>query len=173
MAEELFQAPDDLSEADRRLFASIRKTLWEYEPLRASRPQLQIDVREGRVSLSGRVRTSALKEIAEYSLLHLPGIRAVRNDLLDDPEVVRAVADAFGADPELGPSCLRVDSRYGEVRLTGNVLTKALEARAIEIASNVPLVASVRSLLVVGLPPEAADADPSIAMPTSIGDGHG
>ena len=94
----------------------IRKTLLDYEPLRATRPVLDVDrSAEGCVQLRGRVRTSAIKEIAELLVLQLPGVRAVRNDLLADPEVVRAVADALAADPELGPACPLVDCRDGVV----------------------------------------------------------
>ena len=70
--------------------------------------------------LQGRVRTSAIKEIAEFLLLRVPGIRAVGNELISDPEVVRAVADAIAADPELGPTCPIIESRDGVVILVGN-----------------------------------------------------
>ena len=36
-AEEMFRAADDLPVADRQLLTAIRKTLWGYEPLRATR----------------------------------------------------------------------------------------------------------------------------------------
>src|SRR5262249_45289424 len=120
-AEEMFRAADDLPNADRHLLTAIRKVLWAYEPLRATRPTLEIFVRDGRVTLSGRVRTLAIKEISEYMVFRLDGVRAVRNDLVADPEVMRDVADAIAADPELGPLCPRVDVREGVVSLSGDV----------------------------------------------------
>jgi hypothetical protein len=148
-AEELILGADDLPEADRRLLNAIRKTLWDYEPLRATRPTLQVAVIEGRVRLEGRVRTLAIKEIAEYSVHRLNGVRAVRNDLVADPEVVRAVADAIAADPELGPLCPLLDARDGVVTLAGDVPSEEEAVRLIELVRSVPLVEDVTSFLQV------------------------
>jgi len=139
-AEEMFRGADDLPDADRQLLSEIRKTLWDYEPLRATRPTLDVDVAEGRVRLRGRVRTLAIKEIAEYSVHRLSGVRAVRNDLLADPEVVRAVADAIAADPELGPLCPRLEARDGVVMVIGEVPSDAVAHRLIELVQSHPLV---------------------------------
>jgi osmotically-inducible protein OsmY len=149
MAEELFRGADDLPEADRHLLNAIRKVLWAYEPLRATRPTLDIGVREGRVTLTGRVRTLAIKEISEYMVIRLNGVLAVRNDLVADPEVVREVADVIAADPELAPLCPRVDSRYGVVSLAGDVPSEAVAQRLIELVGAVPVVESVTSYLTV------------------------
>ena len=106
-------------------------------------PVLDVAVRDGLVTLHGRVRTSAIKEIAELLVLRLPAVRAVRNDLIADPEVVRAVADAFAADAEVGPACPIVDARDGVVILFGDMPSEELARRAVEVATSVPLVASV------------------------------
>jgi hypothetical protein len=148
-AEEMFRAADDLPEEDRELLLEIRKALWAYEPLRATRPTLIIGVQDGRVVLSGRVRTLAIKEVAEYLVLGVAGVRAVRNDLLADPEVARSVADAVAADPELGPLCPRIDARDGVVHLAGDVPSSAVAQRLIDLATAQPLVASVVSYLTV------------------------
>jgi osmotically-inducible protein OsmY len=154
MAQDMFRFDDDLPEAERHLLVSIRKALWDYEPLRATRPILDISVRDGLVRLQGRVRTSAIKEIAEFLLLRIPGIRAVGNDLVSDPEVVRAVADVIAADPELGPTCPIIESRDGVVILAGTMPSDDLARRAVEVAASVPTVISVNSVLRV-LPPQA------------------
>jgi len=152
MAQEIFPIDDDLPEADRRVLNVIRKTLLDYEPLRATRPILDVTVHEGLVYMRGRVRTSAIKEIAELLVHQLAPVRAVRNELIADPEVVRAVADAFAADPDLGPACPIVDARDGVVILIGDVPSDELARRAVEVASSVPLVASVTSHLRVAPP---------------------
>ena len=149
MAQEIFPIDDDLPERDRRVLDVIRKTLLDYEPLRATRPILEVTVHEGLVHMRGRVRTSAIKEIAELLVHQLPAVRAVRNDLTADPEVVRAVADAFAADPDLGPTCPIVDARDGVVILIGEMPSETLARRAVEVATNAPLVASVTSHLQV------------------------
>lgn len=152
MAHEIIRLDDDLPEADRPLLELIRKVLLDYEPLRATRPVLDVTLEGGLVHLQGRVRTSAIKEIAELLVHQIPAVRAVRNDLVADPEVVRAVADAFAADPEVGPVCPIVEARDGVVILVGSVPSEAMARRALEIASNVPLVASVTSHLKVAAP---------------------
>ena len=157
MSQEIFPIDDDLPEADRRLLNVIRKTLLDYEPLRATRPILEVTVHEGLVHMRGRVRTSAIKEIAELLVLQLAPVRAVRNELIADPEVVRAVADAFAADPELGPTCPIVDARDGVVILLGDVPSEELARRAVDVATAVPLVASVTSHLRI-VPPVAIHA---------------
>jgi osmotically-inducible protein OsmY len=149
MAEEMFRGADDLPEADRRLLLEIRKALWGYEPLRATRPTLDLAVHDGRVTMAGRVRTLAIKEISEYMVVRLEGVRAVRNDLVADPEVMRDVADAVAGDPELGPLCPRIDVRYGVVSLSGDVPSEAVARRLIEFVAGVPRVVSVTSYLAI------------------------
>jgi osmotically-inducible protein OsmY len=168
MAQEMFRSDDDLPEADRHVLAAIRKALWDYEPLRASRPVLDVSVRDGLVHLEGRVRTAAIKEIAEYLVQRLTGVRAVRNDLVADPEVVRAVADAIAADPELGPHCPIVDARDGVVVLVGELPSDELVRRAIELVGAVPLVAGVTSHLRVSAPAAAGAANGAV-VPTAAG----
>ncbi|MGE3273142.1 MAG: BON domain-containing protein [Chloroflexota bacterium] len=162
----MFRFDDDLPEAERHLLTAIRKTLWDYEPLRATRPILDISVRDGLVRLQGRVRTAAIKEISEFLLHRIPGIRAVRNDLVADPEVVRAVADAIAADPELGPACPIIESRDGEVILVGQVASQELARRATEIATAVPIVASVANHLHVTPPALAHSTNGAVAVAT-------
>jgi osmotically-inducible protein OsmY len=145
MAQDIFRVDENLSEADRRVLNLIRTTLLDYEPLRATRPILDVSVRDGLVHLEGRVRTSAIKEVAELLVVHLAPVRAVRNDLIADPEVIRAVADALAADPELGPACLIVDCRDGEVSLIGEVATDELLNRALEITNSVPIIGSIEN----------------------------
>jgi osmotically-inducible protein OsmY len=157
MAQEIFPIADDLPEADRRVLTVIRKTLLDYEPLRATRPVLEVTVHAGLVHMRGRVRTSAIKEIAELLVHQLEPVRAVRNDLIADPEVVRAVADALSVDPEIGPACPVVDCRDGVVIMVGEVPTDDAARRAIELATAVPLVASVTSHL-RAIPPVSVPA---------------
>jgi osmotically-inducible protein OsmY len=166
MAQEIFPIDDDLPEADRRVLSVIRKTLLDYEPLRATRPLLEVTVRDGLVHMRGRVRTSAIKEIAELLVFQLAPVRAVRNDLVSDPEVVRAVADAFAEDPDLGPACPVIEARDGVVIIIGDVPDEDVARRGVEIATAVPLVASVNSFLRVAPPPPAV-------VPSSNGSSNG
>jgi len=164
MAHEIIRLDDDLTDADRHLLELIRRTLLNYEPLRATRPILDVSIGQGLVHLQGRVRTSAIKEVAELLVLQLNGVRAVRNDLVADPEVVRAVADAFGGDPEVGPACPIVESRDGVVILVGDVPSEGVARRAFELASAVPLVASVTSHLQVTVPASVHATNGAVAI---------
>lgn len=156
-ADELIRGDDDLPEGDRQLLSTIRKVLWDYEPLRATRPTITVSVTAGMVRLQGRVRTLAIKEIAEYSVHRLDPVRAVRNDLVADPEVVRAVADAIAADLELGPLCPLLDAREGVVQISGTVPSEDLARRLVELTASVPLVEDVQNYLQVR-PVEAVTA---------------
>ena len=150
MAEQLLAEPASFElEADRRLFHAIRRRLWDYEALRASHPRLELDVHHGTVRLGGRVRTLAMKESAGYLCRRDDGVAVVRNDVISDTEVVRDVAAALAADPELGPLCLRVDVRDGVATLSGDLPAPELEATALEAARQVRSVEDVISNLTV------------------------
>lgn len=160
MAEQLVAAPERFArEADKRLFHEARRVLWEYEPLRATQPQLTLTVDQGVVRLAGRVRTLAMKDIAGYLLRRVPGVVRVENELVADTEVVRSVADTLAADPELAPLCLRVDARDGVATLSGDLPRAELEQRALDVARRAPLVRDVVSQLTVR-PPERPPTAP-------------
>ena len=108
-----------------------------------------MEVTGGIVRLRGRVRTQAMKQIIDYLVRRLDGVRGFRDELISDTEVVRAGADALAADQLLGPLCLRLDARMGVVTLSGDLPSADLEQRAIEIVRAVPIVAGVESELVV------------------------
>ena len=150
MAEQLLAQPGSFErESDRRTFLAIRRRLWEYEALRATRPELELEVRHGTVRLRGRVRTLAMKEIAGYLLAREEGVDLVQNDLVSDTEVIRDVADALALDEQLAPLCLVVDARAGIVTLSGELPEPELEQRAVDVAAAVPTVVSVLSNLQV------------------------
>jgi osmotically-inducible protein OsmY len=151
MAEQIVGTEDVLTQEDKALLRAIKNTLYGYEPLRATRPGLDVRVHDGRVELRGLVRTLAMKEIAEYLILRVQGVRAVRNDIVADPEIVLAVAEAMAADNQLADHCIRVDSRGGAVILAGDVPSEAIATRAQEVAAGASNVVSVTSAMRVGV----------------------
>jgi osmotically-inducible protein OsmY len=147
------QAPGkELKSEEKKLFARVRQTLWDYEPLRASHADIVIGIRGRSVRLSGRVRTATHKVLAEVLVRRLEGVDEVSNALVSDPEVVRDVADALAADPRTAPYVIRVDSRHGAVTLQGEVPDAATAQAAVDVASRVPRVALVRNQLTPGGP---------------------
>jgi osmotically-inducible protein OsmY len=158
------RAPDrNLARAEKKLHSRVRRVLWDYEPLRASHAEIFIDVEGSGVRLRGRVRTMPQKFISAMLVERMADVGVVSNELIADPEVVRAVADALAQDERTAPYVLRVDSRHGIVVLRGEVPSEAVQQAAIEIAANVPPVSSVRNQLAVGgaVHPAIALARPS------------
>jgi osmotically-inducible protein OsmY len=150
VAEQLVAASGPFEqEADKRLFLALRRRLLEYEPLRSTRPQVELNVKHGMVQITGRVRTLAMKEIVGYLCRRMDGVVSVRNELVSDTELNRRVADALAADPELAPLCIKIDARDGMTTLAGELPGPDLEPRAIEAARSVPDVEDVISQLTV------------------------
>lgn len=155
------RAPDrDLERAEKKMFSRVRRVLWDYEPLRASHAEIFIDVAADSVRLRGRVRTLPQKLIASMLVERMSEVATVTNDLIADPEVVRAVADALAQDERTAAYVIRVDSRHGIVTLGGEVPDPAVEQAAIDIASGVPVVLTVRDKLTIG-----GDVLPAVALP--------
>jgi len=154
------RAPErELQKHEKKLYTRARRVLWDYEPLRASHAEIFIDVEDQHVRLRGRVRTLPQKIIAEALIRRMSDVESVDNAIIADPEIVRAVADALAQDERVAPYVLRVDARHGIVYLRGEVPSEELQAVAVEIASRVSLVSSVRNHLTVG-----GEAQPAIAL---------
>src|SRR3979411_2767015 len=159
------RAPDrELERAEKKTYSRVRRVLWDYEPLRASHAEIFIDVDGDAVRLRGRVRTMPQKLIAAMLVERMAEVGVVSNDLIADPDVVRAVADALAQDERTAPYVLRVDSRHGIVTLRGEVPDDAPRQVAVDIALGVPLVSSVRNQLATGgdVRPAVALAKPSL-----------
>jgi osmotically-inducible protein OsmY len=160
------RAPErELERAEKRTYTRVRQVLWDYEPLRASHAEIFIDVSGRAVSLRGRVRTLPQKLIARVLVERMPEVESVTNDdLVADPEVVRAVADALAQDSRTAAYVIRVDARHGTVALRGAVPSELVQQAALGIAASVPLVSGVRDQLTIGgqILPEVALARPSV-----------
>jgi osmotically-inducible protein OsmY len=145
------RAPDrELAQAEKKLYSRVRRVLWDYEPLRASHAEIFIDVDGRTVRLRGRVRTLPQKLIARVLVERMTDVGDVINELIADPDIVRAVADALAQDERTAAYVLRVESRHGLVVLRGEVPSEAVQRAALEIASNVPGVNSVRNQMTIG-----------------------
>ena len=164
----VIRAPErGLERAEKKLYTRVRRVLWDYEPLRASHAEIDIAVAGGTVRLRGRVRTLPQKLIAKFLVERMTDVGEVTNELIADPEVVRAVADTLAQDERTAAYVIRVDSRHGVVVLRGEVPSDAVVQAAIEIAATVPLVSSVRNALSVS---GAARPAVALARPSSTAD---
>jgi osmotically-inducible protein OsmY len=148
----------DLEQAEKKLYTRVRRVLWEYEPLRASHAEIDIAVAGQSVRLRGRVRTLPQKLIAKALVERMTNVDEVTNELIADPEVVRAVADALAQDERTAAYVIQVESRHGVVVLRGEVPDDAVQQAAIAVAALVSLVSSVRNALTIGGEARAAVA---------------
>ena len=163
------RAPDrPLERTEKKTYTRVRRVLWDYEPLRASHAEIFIDVEGDLVRLRGRVRTLPQKLIASGIVARMPEVGGVTNELIADPDVVRAVADALAQDERTAAYVLRVDARHGVVSLRGEVPSQAVQDAAMATAASVPLVATVRNLTTIGGEPRAAV---SLHRPAEAADG--
>jgi osmotically-inducible protein OsmY len=142
----------ELDRTERKIYTRVRRVLWDYEPLRASHAEIFIDVNGDAVRLRGRVRTLPQKLIARVLVERMTEVTSVTNEVIADPEVVRAVANALAQDERTAPYVLRVDSRHGIVTIRGEVPNEATKERAQAIAASVSLVGSVRNQIATGGP---------------------
>jgi osmotically-inducible protein OsmY len=149
----------ELKRAEKKLHSRVRRVLWEYEPLRASHAEIDIGIAGQGVLLRGRVRTLPQKLIAKALVERMADVDVVTNELIADPDVVRAVADALAQDERTAAYVIRVDSRHGVVVLRGEVPSDAVRQAAIDIATNVPTVGSVRNALAIG-----GETQPAVAL---------
>jgi len=164
----IVRAPDrELEREEKKTYTRVRRVLWDYEPLRASHAEIFIDVDGDEVFLSGRVRTLPQKLIASGLVERMSGVGSVINELIADPEVVRAVADALAQDERTAAYVIRVDARHGVVTLRAEVPSEDVQNAALAIASSVPLVATVRNQLTIGGDPRPAVA---LARPSAAAD---
>ena len=135
---------------EKKLYAQVRRTLWNYEPLRASHARMVIELQGRRVRLTGRVRTLSQKGVAGALVAGLKGVESVSNELVADYEVTRQVADRLAADDRTAPYVIQVESRHGLVYLRGEVPSDGARQAAIDITSQAPLVDVVRDMLTLG-----------------------
>ncbi len=146
MAHQFVEAvPSDLSVDEKRIYLEVHQVLWNYEPIRATRAPLSVDVSAGRVTLSGRTRTESLRLLGAYISSFVPGVTAVVNEIVSDDQVIRAAADALAADPLTAPHVLQVNARYGDVTLLGSVTSPEAEIRATQLVGALDIVSTVRS----------------------------
>jgi osmotically-inducible protein OsmY len=140
---------DHRSDAD--IAAYIHKALRGYTPLYATAPPIQVEVEDGIVTLRGVVRGVALRHAAGRLAAEVVGAESVRNELLDDPTIERAVAQALATHPyaRLIINPVLVKSYHGEVTLTGQVASQIQQMIAESVTRTVPGVSEVVNALVV------------------------
>jgi hyperosmotically inducible protein len=125
------------------------------------RYRIDIDVKNGVVTLRGAVSDEEERQEAERIATNLKGVRSVVNELTIDPTprtATRAFEDAWivsmlksklGVDPEVKATQIDVDVREGVVTLSGTVDNETAKTEAEDLAWSVDGVRKVVNQLVV------------------------
>jgi osmotically-inducible protein OsmY len=121
---------------------------------------IEVFVRDGQVTLSGRVRDPGIRDTATILAGSVWGIRCLSNEIAivpvgtSDEQIVAAVSRYLGKAP-LGTRQIRVQAADGVVRLTGIVSSDFVRDQAGMIAAAVQGVTAVHNNLVVQGPGES------------------
>jgi hyperosmotically inducible protein len=120
---------------------------------------VDVDVNEGVVRLSGKVEDPEAIEQAVLLARNTEGVRRVVNDLelgsttlgerIDDATLTAKIKGKLAADPEINPFNINVDVEDGRVTLMGRVADERRREHAGEIARNTEGVTSVVNRLEV------------------------
>jgi hyperosmotically inducible protein len=120
---------------------------------------VNVDAKNGVVTLRGKVGTPDEKKAAEEVAKGIEGVTAVKNNLQvvpnsqkkavdrKDDEIKKAVKDRLAKDARLKGSDVEVRSDSGVVTLTGDAKDLAARARASELARGVTGVKAVKNEL--------------------------
>lgn len=129
---------------------------------------LNVDTRDGVVTLFGTVPSDGARSEAENAVKHLDGVRAVRNELQVVPEtrsdavaqsderLQQSVERALADRSDLDDADIDVEVADGVVRLTGEVKGETDRVTAVTVAGDASGVKSVVDELAVESAPDVA-----------------
>lgn len=144
--------------------------------------QIDVKVRDGVATLSGRVRDADQSRLAEDTVANLDGVKRVENQVKLDP-MAKAASDEWLAVKirsklllarDLSLAHAKVDVRDGIVTLSGTTDSNDHKARAEQAIREIVGVRQVRNLLHVGERTASAaqkdsKPDPSMSLPAGAG----
>ena len=141
-------SPEEAEELRERVYHALNHA---YPPFRELVLPIAVHVENHDVVLRGWVPTRTLKHMATAVAQEVPGVRQVRNELLADEELERAVAAALEQEPSLEDDFpgIQVNVVAGAVTLWGYVSSEEGRRRAEAIAQRVPGVRKVINALKV------------------------
>jgi osmotically-inducible protein OsmY len=104
-----------------------------------------VSVKDGFVLLTGHLSRKSHRELIEEIACSVPGVNAVRNNLVVDSELTIQVAERLSRDDRTRRFIFPVGAANGWVRLGGVVPRRELQMAAEEIAAQAPCVRGVLS----------------------------
>jgi osmotically-inducible protein OsmY len=113
---------------------------------------IDVEVEDGRVTLSGLVEVAFMRDRAERIALGVPGVESVHNELrvwltVSADDVARHITDALGVTALVGADDISVTVDDNDVTLAGVVTSGAHRDAAVRAAAHVPGVARVHDEL--------------------------
>ena len=147
-------APKNQAEATTTRVGSAANDLWITSAAKVrlmaadsvSAFDVNVDTRNGVVTLFGAVPTAAAKTTAESEAKKVDGVKSVKNELQvvpaskaaavekKDDQIQSSVKERLGERSELSDSDIAVDVKNGVVRLTGNVASQSDRLAALTTA---------------------------------------
>jgi osmotically-inducible protein OsmY len=132
--------------------AAVAALKWE---LPISADNLKVLVRDGHVSLEGKLEWNYQRDSAERAVRRVRGVKSVYNEIVIAPkvqpvEVKRKIEEAFRRSAEVDASQITVTATDGTVILKGKVRNWSERTQAQNTAWSAPGVREVRNEIVIG-----------------------
>lgn len=143
---------------DSAITASVKTRMAADPDVKAH--EIDVDTVDGKVTLTGKVGSQAVRAEAVRLAQNTEGVRSVRDNLtvgsgpsigemIDDKGITASVKTKLAEDPAVKARDIDVDTVEGVVTLTGKVMSWSERSRAAEIAQETHGVRAVKNRLEV------------------------
>jgi len=124
---------------DASIAEKVDRALWNNGVLRSTDyREIDVDVKDGVVFLSGHVISASNQQRAEDAVRTIPGVLDVKSYLVPDDNIMREVAGALGRIERLYGVKFFTGVQYGVVGLHGEVGSATVRSLAEKYAANFP-----------------------------------
>ena len=146
-------------QTDASIAEKVDRALWNNDMLRSTDyPEIDVDVKEGIVFLSGHVISTSNQQRAEDAVRMIPGVLGVKSYLVPDDKIMWEVAGALGKIEHLYEVKFFTGVQHGVVGLHGDVGSTAVRDLAEKYAANISGVRGViNSIQAPGIDVDADD----------------
>lgn len=150
--------------ADASIARKVKFTLLFHRNVNAGKTT--VDVKDGIVTLRGEASSTAQKELTAEYAQDIEGVKEVKNEMtvtttpepvdrtaeekMDDASITAQVKTALLTHRSTGSSKTKVETRDGEVTLTGNAKNAAEKSLVTKLVTDIRGVTSVKNQMTVG-----------------------
>lgn len=118
---------------------AVERALWEYDQVRGALSELRAEAMpDGKVEISGHVRSGLIKDGVLATLRRVPGVSEIVDRLYSDQELEVAVAWALAEVKKLPPGAVSIHGHLGQITLLGRLPDESLRSPVVEAAGSVP-----------------------------------